>query len=72
MAVFIMSANTSGIVGSQLFQQGDRPYYPIGWSLIVALVSLSLVSASVANGQYWLLNRRLKARGVSEAQLYRT
>lgn len=71
MAVFIMSANCSGIVGSQLFQQQDGPYYPVGWSVIVALVSLSLASATFANLQYWLLNKKLKKEGADEAKLYR-
>ena len=58
MAVLIMSANTSGIVGSQLFQQQDGPLYKIGWSAILGLVSLALASSAVANVQYFWLNRR--------------
>jgi len=47
MAVLIMSANTSGIVGSQIFQQEDRPLYRNGWTIIITLASFSLhVSSS--------------------------
>jgi hypothetical protein len=70
MAVFIMSANCSGIVGSQLFQQQDAPYYPVGWTVIVALVSFSLVNTIVANLQYWLLNRRNRRAGIDQAKEY--
>jgi hypothetical protein len=71
MAVFIMSANTSGIIGSQLFQQQDAPYYPVGWSVIVGLVSVSLTCAFIANFQYWFLNRRLRLKGDDAAKFYR-
>jgi hypothetical protein len=70
MAVFIMSANCSGIVGSQLFQQEDAPYYPTGWSVIVALISFSLINTVIANVQYRLLNRRNKSKGLAEAREY--
>ncbi|PSN69523.1 alternative sulfate transporter [Corynespora cassiicola Philippines] len=63
LAIVIMSANTSGIIGSQLFQSQDGPLYPIGWSVVVAFLSLGLVCLSVANAQYWLLNRRLRRGG---------
>lgn len=63
MAVLIMSANTAGIVGSQIFQQQDRPLYRTGWSVILALITLSLVMSVVANIQYRLLNRRQKSAG---------
>lgn len=58
LAIFIMSANTSGIVGSQLFQAKDGPLYRTGWTVIVALVSVGLVMSAVANTQYYLLNRK--------------
>lgn len=68
MAIFIMAANTSGIIGSQLFQQNDGPLYPIGWTAILALVSLSLACSVVANVQYYILNRR---GGRKDGSLYR-
>jgi MFS transporter, ACS family, DAL5 transporter family protein len=68
MAILIMSANTSGIVGSQLFQQQDAPLYRTGWSVIIALVTIALTAAGVANFQYWALNRRLRRRGEGEAK----
>jgi hypothetical protein len=72
LAIFIMSANTSGIIGSQLFQMQDAPYYPIGWSIIIGLVSVSLISTLVANLQYRLLNRRLRKSNVDGRKLYHT
>jgi len=72
LAIFIMSANTLGIIGSQLFQAKDAPLYRVGWTIIVALVSLAVVSAVVANVQYWVLNGRLRRKGVEdEGKLYR-
>lgn len=72
LAVFIMSANTSDIIGSQLFQTKDAPLYRVGWTVIVALVSLAVASAIVANIQYWVLNHRLRRRGIEDKEeLYR-
>ena len=69
LAVFIMSANASGIVGSQLFQASDAPLYRVGWSVIVALVTLALVSSFVANIQYLVLNYRCWKNGSSKTEL---
>ncbi|CRK21379.1 hypothetical protein BN1723_012369 [Verticillium longisporum] len=63
-AILIMSANSSGIVGGQLFQQEDAPLYRTGWSVIIALVSLAVVSSTVSNIQYWVLNRRNAKNGI--------
>ncbi|KAF4121859.1 Major Facilitator Superfamily [Geosmithia morbida] len=72
LAMFIMSANCSGIIGSQLFQEADGPLYRIGWSAIVGLVSLSLFLSLWANLQYWVLNWRLARNGkLTEVTRYR-
>ena len=63
LAILIMSANTSGIIGSQLFQSQDAPFYPIGWSAIIALISVALLSGAATNAQYWFLNRRQLNKG---------
>ncbi|KAH7264369.1 major facilitator superfamily domain-containing protein [Fusarium solani] len=63
MAILIMSANASGIIGSQLFQQKDAPLYETGWTVIVAVVSVGLVASVVANLQYYFLNGRRIGRG---------
>ena len=63
MAVFIMGANISGIIGSQIFQAEDAPLYKTGWTVILVLVSLALLMSIVANLQYWLLNRFQKRVG---------
>lgn len=63
MAIFIMGANLSGIIGSQIFQADDAPLYERGWTVIMILVSVALLMAVVANLQYWLLNRLQKRVG---------
>jgi hypothetical protein len=63
MAMFIMAANISGIIGSQLFQAEDAPLYRTGWTVGLALVSTAFFLAFVANMQYWLLNRFQKRQG---------
>ena len=63
MAILIMSANSAGIIGSQLFQEGDGPLYVRGWTMIVVLVSFGLIAMISANIQYWMLNRGLKKTG---------
>ncbi|KAF7562300.1 hypothetical protein G7046_g1807 [Stylonectria norvegica] len=62
MAIFIMAANAAGIMGNQLFQEGDGPLYQNGWTAIFALVSVGLIAAVVANVQYYFLNGRQLAR----------
>ncbi|KAF5625865.1 nicotinamide mononucleotide permease [Fusarium tjaetaba] len=65
MAILIMSANTSGIIGSQLFQEHDAPLYKTGWTAIMALASVGLVMAVIANLQYFFLNgRRIGRKGL--------
>ena len=63
MAILIMSANASGIIGSQIFQERDAPLYFAGWTTIIALVSVGFVAMMFANAQYWFLNRKLKRLG---------
>jgi hypothetical protein len=63
MAVLIMAANLSGIIGSQVFQAQDAPLYKTGWTVILALVSVALLMSALANVQYWLLNRVQKREG---------
>ncbi|KAF5023264.1 hypothetical protein F66182_4676 [Fusarium sp. NRRL 66182] len=64
MAILIMSANASGIIGSQLFQQDDAPLYETGWTAIMALASVGLVMSVIANLQYFFLNgRRIGRQG---------
>ncbi|KAK3330042.1 alternative sulfate transporter [Apodospora peruviana] len=62
MAIFIMAANTSGIVGSQLFQAKDAPLYQTGWTVIISLASVGVVASIFANLQYYLLNRKLELK----------
>lgn len=41
--MFIMAANSAGIVGGQLFRSDDLPYYHRGWSIIAAFMSFALI-----------------------------
>lgn len=66
LAIIIMSANCSGIIGSQLFQSDDKPLYRTGWTAIVALTSVALFFTVWANVQYRLLNRILRRKGSLE------
>jgi len=59
MAMFIMAANAAGIIGGQLFQSSDSPAYKVGWTVIVCLVAVGLVSSLIAIGQYWFENKRI-------------
>lgn len=63
-----MSANCSGIVGSQLFQAGDAPHYRTGWTVIVSLISFAILLASFNVVQYWFSNRRLDNKRVNSTQ----
>lgn len=72
MAIVVMSANLAGIMGSQLFQSQDAPFYPHGWNSIAGLVSVALVFSAFANAQYFFLNRRLRRKGAEGSELYCT
>ncbi|KAH8681809.1 major facilitator superfamily domain-containing protein [Xylariales sp. PMI_506] len=63
MAIHIMSANLSGIIGGQIFRSDDAPLYHRGWTVIVILSSLATFFALWANIQYWWLNGRRFGRG---------
>jgi hypothetical protein len=55
-----MSANCAGIVGAQLFRSDDLPCYNRGWSVIAALMSLTLTLVIVLLGWYHWLNSQMK------------
>lgn len=63
MAIFIIGANISGIIGGQIFQAEDAPMYRTAWTVIISLASLALAMSVFANVQYWLLNRFQKRKG---------
>ena len=63
-----MSANCSGIVGSQLFQAKDSPHYHTGWTVIVSLISVAIVLATFNIVQYWLSNKRLDMKRVGSTE----
>lgn len=67
--MFIMSANASGIVGKQIFQQQDAPLYRNGWTIIMSLLCVAFVLSAFANLQYWWLNKRLR-QGKREGKVF--
>lgn len=60
MAIVTMCANLAGIIGNQLFQSSDAPWFPHGWSAIAGLVGTALFMSLITNLQYYILNRRLR------------
>ncbi|KAF4447766.1 alternative sulfate transporter [Fusarium albosuccineum] len=62
LAIHIMAANCSGIVGKQLFRSEDAPHYPRGFTVIVALTAVGVLLSAVANLQYYFCNGRKLAR----------
>lgn len=71
MAIFVMSANASGIISSQIFQAHDAPQYRTAWTVVLALSCTGLVSCALTNAQYWYLNRRNVKAGNSDAFMYK-
>jgi hypothetical protein len=63
MAIFIMAANTSGIVSGQLFQAKDAPRYQTAWTATVALSCAGVAACTWTNFQYWWLNRSNARKG---------
>ncbi|KAM0334504.1 hypothetical protein ACHAQA_001533 [Verticillium albo-atrum] len=65
MALHIMAANCSGIIGKQLFRSEDAPLYRTGFSAIAGLSAAALVLSILANVQYYFLNgRQLRRTGM--------
>ncbi|EGX87735.1 MFS transporter, putative [Cordyceps militaris CM01] len=69
MAVLIMTVNTAGLAGAQVFQAHDAPLYRTGFTVILTLASIGLVSAVASNAQYLWLNKKLDRKDDSEHQL---
>lgn len=62
MAIHIMAANCSGLIGKQLFRSEDAPLYPRGFTILVGLFGAAFVLSLIANVQYYFLNGRKLAR----------
>ncbi|GKT52171.1 uncharacterized protein ColSpa_12352 [Colletotrichum spaethianum] len=62
MAILIMAANCSGIVGKQLFREEDAPKYRQGWAVITGLTTVAVACGIWANVQYYILNKRRLSR----------
>lgn len=58
MAMFIMSANTGAVIGSQMMRKSDAPLYRIGFRACIALVAFGNVVAIGQHLQYRWSNRR--------------
>jgi hypothetical membrane protein len=62
MALHIMAANCSGLVGKAIFREEDAPHYPVGFTIIVGLSVAGVILSSLANLQYYIANGRVLAR----------
>ncbi|KAH6662909.1 alternative sulfate transporter [Plectosphaerella plurivora] len=62
MAIHIMAANCSGLIGKQIFRSEDAPLYPKGFTLLAGLFAAAFVLSIIANLQYYFLNGRKLAR----------
>lgn len=62
MALHIMAANCSGLVGKAIFREEDAPLYPVGFTIILGLSVAGVVLSIVANLQYYFGNGRVLAR----------
>ncbi|XWX02426.1 hypothetical protein V2A60_010463 [Cordyceps javanica] len=69
MALLIMTVNTAGLAGAQIFQAQDGPLYRTGFTVIVSLASVGLVFAAISNTQYLWLNRKLDHKDTFERQI---
>ncbi|KEZ40897.1 hypothetical protein SAPIO_CDS7896 [Scedosporium apiospermum] len=58
MAIHIMAANCSGLVGKQIFRSEDAPVYRRAWTEIVGLTSAAVFISLLANLQYYFGNGR--------------
>ncbi|KAK0389066.1 hypothetical protein NLU13_2642 [Sarocladium strictum] len=62
MALHIMAANCSGLVGKAIFREEDAPLYPVGFTIILGLSVAGVVLSILANLQYYFGNGRVLAR----------
>jgi len=58
-----MSAISGLMVGLQIFQQADGPFYEKGVIIMIAMVAFGFVAAGVQMGVYRNFNRDLLKRG---------
>lgn len=63
----IMSANTGGLIGSQLLRGDDAPLYRRGFKVCVGMMSFALAAAIAQHIQYRLTNRRLARKADTES-----
>ncbi|KAK8148908.1 hypothetical protein G3M48_008798 [Beauveria asiatica] len=69
MALLIMTVNTAGLAGAQVFQAHDAPLYRTGFTVILSLASIGLIFAAVSNAQYLWLNKRLQSKETIEQEV---
>ncbi|KAM3497684.1 hypothetical protein MY10362_008977 [Beauveria mimosiformis] len=69
MALLIMTVNTAGLAGAQVFQAHDAPLYRTGFTVILSLASNGLIFAAVSNAQYLWLNERLQSKETSKQEV---
>jgi hypothetical protein len=59
LALLIMTVNTAGLAGAQIFQAHDAPLYMTGFTVIMTLASIAFAFGIAANVQYMWLNKKL-------------
>lgn len=69
MALLIMTANTAGLAGAQIFQSYDAPLYRTGFTVILTLASVALVFSLTSNAQYLWLNKKLARKEAAEEEV---
>lgn len=70
--MFVSCTNIGGIFGSQLFQPDDaKGGYKTGWSAILGIETVALVSTIAANIIYRYLNRRNRAYSQAGAEFHK-
>ena len=57
-----MAINASLIAGAQTFRSDDRPFYHRGWTIIVGVLSLGVVSVCTLLLLYIMSNRKIAHR----------
>lgn len=60
IAMWVMSAISGLMGGSQIFRAKDAPFYKIGVVIMIAMVAFGLVVVGLQMAVYALFNRRLE------------
>ncbi|KAF1952537.1 MFS general substrate transporter [Byssothecium circinans] len=62
IAMWVMSAISGLMVGTQYFRGEDAPFYHDGLKIMIAMVGVGILFAGLQWGVYWWWNRRVERR----------